>query len=258
MKITKILKTLLPVLGIASITNCFAQCVQTTGTATINSYTVWTGTIHQDKHITINAGGALVINNLTLSFPEGCYITVNAGGRLQVTNSTLQAFPDCTWGGIKVTGPAPNPNYTSQYYYDGSFSGDQVWQVNMPGQAVFTSINLSSGWTTIQNANTAVFVENGGIVNVKHVHFKNNFRAIQLTKFIEQNANALMAFGISSAHIIEECKFELTTLSNVEDGPGGIISNFLGVQQVKIEEIQGIEIGGCEFYNNYPSPILSR
>jgi hypothetical protein len=192
-------------------------------------------------HLTNNV--KLTISGNTWSFNSNAKIVVDAGCQLIIDNSAILTDNnnDNKWLGIEANGDYSKDQFTpggkpNNNIKNGSAGASAAWEGSLePSQA---QVFIKAGCYVI-NAECGVRANLGAIVRATGAIFLDNQVGIHVFKYKsfghpEMNASYMM-----------DCKFIWNTIN-----PNFNNSELKGIH---LQVVRGINIGGCEFTNNFSS-----
>ncbi len=234
----------------------------------VYSVTNWSTSTTGDKQIngkvTVPAGAKLVIDGIKVEFTamkdagEITGIIVERGGLLEVKNGAqLTVIESCDkgmWGGIIVKGQS------GQYWPNAIYGfGNQGKCVINDATISHAVIGILAGSDdidpSIYKPKTFHSRQGGGIIKAEKTDFINCETGIQFVQS-EYSKKSLLSNYVNQS-FIKECKF-ITNAALRDDGLQTLINNErigsrnkLYPMGIKITEVDGVIISGCEFKNTY-------
>ena len=191
-------------------------------------------------HLTNNVD--LTLDGNTWAFNEFAKIEVDPGCKLTVTNSTVLTDNNTNnkWIGIEANGDYTKNQYAqngkpNNNIKNGSPGASDAWE----GILELTQTRVILTGCSILNAACGVKANLGAIIRARGTIFLDNQIGIHVNKYVspihpELNASYMM-----------DCNFIWNNLNNN--------FNNLDLRGIYLQVVKGVNIGGCEFTNNFSS-----
>lgn len=189
-------------------------------------------------HLTNNVD--LTLNGSTWAFNEFAKIEVDSGCKLTVTNFTVLTDNNTNnkWIGIEANGDYTKNQYAqngkpNNNIKNGSPGASDAWE----GILELTQTRVILTGCSILNAACGVKANLGAIIRARGTIFLDNQIGIHVNKYISWSHPEL------NASYMMDCKFiwnNLNTNFNNNDLRG-----------IYLQVVKGVNIGGCEFTNNF-------
>lgn len=208
----------------------------------VNSNTNWNISnmppINVSSGIIISNGAVLMIDGISINFNPGAQVIVQSGSKLSCNSTILRTnSQNSPWNGITLNGnsginqftTSPNLNVlNNQSTWSGALNSNQTY-------CMMTNC-------TMENVITVVRVVDGAIFRVRNSFFKDFVCGVAIEAYTSSN------FPLYNACYIMDCNFLWQTVSTYL----AFVNNKNNLIGIKIEDADGVNIGGCDFECNYP------
>lgn len=199
-------------------------------------------TVTIKEELRIPAGKSIYLQDMTIQFAPGARLIIangpigGQGGKLVLVNSVLTVENSCgtdnMWLGVEVWG---NQNQSQGNVLN---SSQGVLRMFNGSRIEHAEIGVLVSQRNAANSNLYVDARNGGIVQTnQNSVFTNNKTGVYFRKHNSPSGTNNLSFFIKT-------KFDWTNALN---------GNALPKDHIKLDQVKGINIKGCEFNQNSPS-----
>ncbi len=216
--------------------NSFAQI-------TISANTTWNAMnpppIGASGGVNITSSAILLIDGITINFNPGAQLIVQPSSKLSCNNVIFKtASQNTPWNGIILNGNASVNQFTTSPNLT-VLNNQGTWSGTLNSNQTYCLLENC----TFENVLTGVRVVNGAILRARNSFFKDFVLGISIEGYTSSN------FPLYNACYIMECNFLWQTISTNTN----FINSSTNLTGIKIEDADGVNIGGCDFECNYPS-----